>query len=78
MGEDQTALEAEQIKRRIEWERSNLDRNVDELRRKVNTEVQKLKTEADWHTQFERRPMAALGIAFAGGFLFSRITRSRR
>jgi ElaB/YqjD/DUF883 family membrane-anchored ribosome-binding protein len=77
MGEDQTAVETEQIKRRIDSERADLDRNVDELRRKVNTEVQKLKTEADWHTQFARRPMAVLGVAFAVGFLLSRMTGSR-
>jgi hypothetical protein len=54
----------EQIKDEIETQRQELGENLHNLEDKV-------KETMDWRSQFEQRPMAGMGIAFAGGFLLS-------
>lgn len=54
----------DQIERHIYEKRNELGENINELQRKVKTEV-------DWRTQFDRRPLAMVGIAFGGGLLLS-------
>lgn len=61
----------DQIERHIYEKRNELGENINELQQKVKTEV-------DWRTQFDRRPLAMVGIAFGGGLLLSMlIGRSR-
>lgn len=54
----------EQIRDEIETQRQELGENLHQLEDKV-------KETMDWRAQFEQRPMAGMGIAFAGGFLLS-------
>lgn len=54
----------EQIEREIAQERDNLGRNLNELERRV-------KSVADWRAQFDRHPMAMIGLAFGGGLILS-------
>jgi hypothetical protein len=48
----------------IQQQRQELGDNLQQLENKVRDTV-------DWRVQFSERPMAGLGIAFAGGFLLS-------
>lgn len=61
----------EQLKDQIESQREELGENLHQLEHKV-------KDTMDWRAQFEQRPMAGLGIAFAGGFLLSMALPSGR
>lgn len=54
----------EQIEREIAQERGNLGRNLNELERRV-------KSAGNWRTQFDRHPIAMLGLAFGGGLILS-------
>jgi len=54
----------DQIERHIYEKRNELGENINELQQKVKTAV-------DWRTQFDRRPLAMVGIAFGGGLLLS-------
>ena len=58
------AEEPNQIKRHIDATRDELGKNVDEL-------GQRVKQAADWHTYFDKSPMTALALAFAGGVVLS-------
>ena len=60
-----------QIERHIEQTRSDLDDNLNELGDKVKKAV-------DWRAQFEQRPGAMLGLAFAGGVVLSALLSSGR
>jgi len=53
---------SDQIVEHIEKERQTLGRNLDELQTRI-------KTATDWRTQFERHPVAMLGLAMGGGLL---------
>jgi hypothetical protein len=48
----------------IQQQRQELGDNLQQLENKVRDTV-------DWRVQFSERPMAGIGIAFAGGFLLS-------
>ena len=54
----------DQIERHIYEKRNELGENINELQQKVKTAV-------DWRTQFDRHPLAMVGIAFGGGLLLS-------
>jgi hypothetical protein len=58
------AEEPNQIKRHIDAKRDELGKNVDEL-------GQRVKQATDWHTYFDKSPMTALTLAFAGGVVLS-------
>ena len=51
-----------EIEQEIEQARSRLGQNLNELEYRV-------KQEFDWRVQFQRRPLAFLGIAFGVAFL---------
>jgi ElaB/YqjD/DUF883 family membrane-anchored ribosome-binding protein len=53
---------ADQIRAHIEQTRSRLGQDLNELESSV-------RREADWRVQFNRRPWAILGTAFAVGLL---------
>lgn len=53
---------SDQIVEHIENQRQNLGRNLDELQHRI-------KQTTDWRTQFDRHPMAAVGLALGGGLL---------
>ena len=61
---------SEEIAAHIEEQRGELVENVKELERKVKRAV-------DWKARVQERPLSMLGIAFAGGLLFSFLTRGR-
>jgi hypothetical protein len=54
----------DQIERHIYEKRNELGENINELQQKVKTAV-------DWRAQFDRRPLALVGVAFGGGLLLS-------
>ncbi len=54
----------DQIERHIYEKRNELGENINELQQKVKTAV-------DWRAQFNRRPLAMVGVAFGGGLLLS-------
>lgn len=54
----------DQIERHIHEKRNELGENINELQQKVKTAV-------DWRAQFDRRPLAMVGVAFGGGLLLS-------
>lgn len=60
---------AHQIVNQIEQARGALDRHLDVLENR-------LETETDWRTQYARRPWWFLGGALVAGFLIARIVRS--
>lgn len=62
-----------QIEREIRVERTQLDRNLDDLQSKVE-EV------TNWRAQFQKRPMVMIGVAIGGGLLLASVAgrRSRR
>ena len=63
--------EAREIERHIDDTRSRLDQNIKELEARAAEA-------ADWRKQYQKSPPAALGIAFAGGFLISRLVGGKR
>jgi hypothetical protein len=65
---DPTAREIEQ---HIAEERGELDRDIHELQRRV-------KDTTNWRWQVRRKPLAAMGIALAGGFLAAKFIPRRR
>lgn len=60
--------EPDQITQDIAQARAELGSNLGELEHKV-------KSVADWRCQFQKRPMAILGLAFGGGLLLSRLVK---
>lgn len=60
---------ADQLKSQIEDQRQELGDNLQQLEEKVRSTV-------DWRTQFEQKPWAGVGVAFAGGFLLSMLMPS--
>jgi hypothetical protein len=60
-----------QIERHIEQTRNDLHDNFNELGEKVKKAV-------DWRVQVEERPGTMLGLAFAGGMIFSALFSSGR
>jgi hypothetical protein len=60
----------EQIEREIAQERDSLGRNLNELERRV-------KSAGDWRVQFDRHPMAMMGLAFGGGLILSAVLGER-
>jgi hypothetical protein len=60
----------DQIERHIYEKRNELGENINELQQKVKTAV-------DWRAQFDRRPLAMVGIAFGGGLLLSMLIGGR-
>lgn len=62
---------ADQIEQDIHKTRANLSDNLNELEEKVRSTF-------DWRTQFQRRPMTMLAVAFGGGILASALLPSRR
>jgi len=52
------------LRDQIEHQREELGSNLQQLEEKVKSTV-------DWRTQFEQKPWAGVGVAFAGGFLLS-------
>jgi hypothetical protein len=59
-----------QIERRIAAERGQLGRNLNELQSRVEEAT-------DWRVQFQKRPLAMMGIALGGGLLLASVTRRR-
>lgn len=55
---------ADQLRDQIEHQREELGSNLQQLEEKVKSTV-------DWRTQFEQKPWAGVGVAFAGGFVLS-------
>ena len=55
---------ADELRNQIEHQRQELGENLQQLEEKVKSTV-------DWRTQFEQKPWAGVGVAFAGGFLLS-------
>ena len=51
------AEQTDHLEKHIQSKRNELGQNLEELESKV-------KSAGDWHTYFERYPMAALGISF--------------
>lgn len=66
MGED-----TGQIERQIRAERSNLDRNLQELQSQARALI-------DWRTHYRKHAGATLAVAFGGGLLIALIARRRR
>jgi len=60
----------DEIERYIREQRQELGQNISELQRKV-------KDTFDWRAQFEKHPVAMLGIALGGGLLLSGIVGSK-
>jgi len=60
---------ADQLRDQIEHQREELGNNLQQLEEKVKSTV-------DWRTQFEQKPWAGVGVAFAGGFLLSMLMPS--
>lgn len=60
---------ADELKNQIEHQRQELGDNLQQLEEKVRSTV-------DWRTQFESKPWAGVGVAFAGGFLLSMLMPS--
>jgi hypothetical protein len=58
------AEEPNQIKRHIDATRDELGKNMDELEQRV-------RKAADWRTYFDKSPMTAIALAFAGGVALS-------
>ena len=65
------AEHTDQLEKHIQSKRNELGQNLEELESKV-------KSAGDWHTYFERYPMAALGISFGGGLLLSMLMGGNR
>jgi hypothetical protein len=59
-----------QIEREIRVERTQLDRNLDDLQSKVE-EV------TNWRAQFQKRPMVMIGFAIGGGLLLGSVSGRR-
>jgi hypothetical protein len=59
-----------QIERDIQRQRSELNDNIQSLRRKAARAT-------DWRCQFEERPLMMMGLAFGGGVLLSTILGGR-
>jgi hypothetical protein len=57
---------SDQITRKIEQTRGELGENLQELESKV-------KDATDWRKQFQKNPLAMIGIAFGGGVFLSRV-----
>lgn len=60
---------SDQIVEHIEHQRQNLGRNLDELQNRI-------KQTADWRSQFDRHPMALMGVAMGGGLLLGALVKS--
>jgi hypothetical protein len=60
----------DQIVEHIEHQRNALGRNLDELQHRI-------KSTADWRVQFDRHPMAMVGLAVGGGLLLGALVSSR-
>ena len=56
--------EASQLENHIEEQRSLLERNIREIESKAAQAT-------DWRTAYRSRPLAAIGLAFTGGFIAS-------
>jgi len=65
------AEQTDHLEKHIQSKRNELGQNLEELESKV-------KSAGDWHTYFERYPMAALGISFGGGILLSMLMGNNR
>jgi len=61
----------DEIKREIETERERLGENLQTLQQQVRHQVQQVKQAADWRTWVDRRPLAALAVAFGAGLWLS-------
>ncbi|HEX2281233.1 MAG TPA: DUF3618 domain-containing protein [Thermomicrobiales bacterium] len=70
------------IRRDIDRERGRLEDNIhgiesrmmdtrDQMQHKVEDVQHKVKEATDWRTQFDRRPMVGLAVAFGGGVLLA-------
>jgi hypothetical protein len=59
---------ANEIERHIARERGALDRDLNELQTRVQNAT-------DWRWQVGSRPLVALGVALAGGFVAARMIR---
>jgi len=57
----------DEIEKHIEYTRSRLGTNLQELENKV-------KHEADWRTHFDRNPMLLVALAFGGGVVLATMT----
>ena len=64
------ADQTDEIQEHIQSKRAELGHNLEELETKV-------KSAADWHTYFERYPMAALGLSFGGGMVLAMLAGNR-
>ena len=64
------AEQTDEIQQHIQSKRAELGHNLEELETKV-------KSAADWHTYFERYPMAALGLSVGGGMVLAMLAGSR-
>jgi hypothetical protein len=60
-----------QIGRHIQETRNDLSDNFNELEAKVKTAV-------DWRTQFDKRPLTMMAVAFGGGVVLSALLPSAR
>jgi hypothetical protein len=61
---------SDQIQLHIQRTREELNDNINELRQKVESSI-------DWRTQFDKRPLTMLGLAFGAGILLAAILPSR-
>ena len=59
---------ANEIERHIARERGALDRDINELQTRVQNAT-------NWRWQVRRKPLAALAVALAGGFVAARVFR---
>lgn len=62
---------ANEIEQHIASVRGKLDQNINEIQTRV-------KNATDWRWQVKKQPLAAVGIALAGGFLAARLVRPSR
>jgi hypothetical protein len=61
---------SDQIEREIQAERGQLGHNLNELQSKVQDFT-------DWRAQFQKRPIAMMGVAVGGGLLLASLTGRR-
>jgi predicted alpha/beta-fold hydrolase len=62
---------ASEITREIEVTRAELGTNLRDLEQKV-------RSFADWRTQFRKTPFWMMGLAFGGGLFLSKVVNGRR
>ncbi len=72
-GQKISAIEAK-VEGSVQQVKETVDGTVQQAKDTVDETVVKLKESFDFSKQIEERPLAALGVAIAGGFLLGKIT----